>query len=604
MKNLELQTDRAPRGAGHRGEHPIPAAALDDRLGFIGTSGSGKTYNAGTAVEILLSRKSRVVIIDPLGVWWGLRLLADGKTQSKFDVAIFGGAHGDLPLTEHAGSLIGETAVTMAESCIIDLSELRGKAAERRFMTTFLDTIYQKANREPFHLVVDEADLFAPQKPASGAESLLGHMEDIVRRGRVKGFIPWLISQRPAVINKNVLSQVDGLLAFKLTSTQDRDALDAWIEGQADKAEGKRIKDSLPTLQIGQGIVWIPGRGVLTTASFPEKVTFDSSRTPKRGESLKSRMLKPLNLDRLKEKLAAVVDEKKANDPKALRSEIATLKADKAKLERENALPKRAAPDNDALKAAEQKGFEQAQKKLTAVMEREVQKRTVDMLAQLGERLQPLMAFLGDELKVAKANKPKLDIEFTSSSSLGMPAKAATNPKPAKLVDRPLRSPSPAASGDGSLSAPQLQMLRSLAWWAAVGHETPSRVQVAVICGWRVTSGHIKNIAGSLRTLGLIDYPSNGAISLTPAGAAAAPAPDTGATLDDSVRSILTAPQLQVFTNLPADGSAMTRDEVAQACGWEPTSGHVKNVLGSMRSLEVIRYPTQGQVARDQWLVQ
>jgi uncharacterized protein len=167
----------------------------------------------------------------------------------------------------------------MAESCIIDLSELRGKAAERRFMTAFLDTIYQKANREPFHLVVDEADLFAPQKPASGAEALLGHMEDIVRRGRVKGFIPWLISQRPAVINKNVLSQVDGLLAFKLTSTQDRDALDAWIEGQADKAEGKRIKDSLPTLQIGHGIVWIPERGVLTTASFPEKVTFDSSCT-------------------------------------------------------------------------------------------------------------------------------------------------------------------------------------------------------------------------------------------------------------------------------------------------------------------------------------
>jgi ABC-type dipeptide/oligopeptide/nickel transport system ATPase component len=34
------------------GQHPIPAAALDDRLGFIGTSGSGKTYNAGSAVEI------------------------------------------------------------------------------------------------------------------------------------------------------------------------------------------------------------------------------------------------------------------------------------------------------------------------------------------------------------------------------------------------------------------------------------------------------------------------------------------------------------------------------------------------------------------------
>ena len=245
--------------------HPIPSAALDDRLGFIGTSGSGKTYNAGTAIEILLARKARVVIIDPLGVWWGLRLLADGKTSSKFPVVIFGGPHGDLPLTEHAGALVGETAATMAESCIIDLSELRGKAAERRFMTAFLDAIYQRATKEPFHLVVDEAGLFAPQKPLDGQQVLLGHMEDIVRRGRVKGFIPWLISQRPAVLNKNVLSQVDGLLAFKLTGTQDRDALDAWIEGQADRAQGKAIKDSLPTLPIGQGVIWIPGRGVLET---------------------------------------------------------------------------------------------------------------------------------------------------------------------------------------------------------------------------------------------------------------------------------------------------------------------------------------------------
>lgn len=255
----------APAKAFQTARNPIPRAALDDRLGFIGTSGSGKTYSAGIAVEVLLSLKARIVIVDPLGVWWGLRLLADGKTASKFDVAIFGGAHGDLALTERAGALIGETAARMAESCIIDLSDLRGKGAERRFMTAFLDAIYLKATKEPFHLVVDEADLFAPQKPAKGAETLLGHMEDIVRRGRVKGFIPWLISQRPAVINKNVLSQVDGLIAFKLTATQDRDALDDWIEGQADKGQGKAIKDALPTLHTGEALCGCP----VTASSRP-----------------------------------------------------------------------------------------------------------------------------------------------------------------------------------------------------------------------------------------------------------------------------------------------------------------------------------------------
>jgi hypothetical protein len=60
------------------------------------------------------------------------------------------------------------------------------------------------------------------------------------------------------VLNKNVLSQVDGLVAFKLTSSQDRAALGAWIEGQADRAQGKEILGSLPTLPTGTGVVWLP----------------------------------------------------------------------------------------------------------------------------------------------------------------------------------------------------------------------------------------------------------------------------------------------------------------------------------------------------------
>lgn len=50
--------------------YPIPKDALDGRLAFVGTAGSGKTYNAGTGVEMLLLRDARVVIADPLGVWW------------------------------------------------------------------------------------------------------------------------------------------------------------------------------------------------------------------------------------------------------------------------------------------------------------------------------------------------------------------------------------------------------------------------------------------------------------------------------------------------------------------------------------------------------
>lgn len=332
---------------------PIPDVALDDRLGFVGTAGSGKSYTAMGRVERLLTKRARVCCIDPLGVFWGLRLKPDGKTASGFDIPIFGGPHGDLPLTEHSGALIGETVAGMAESCIVDLSEIGTKAGERRFMLHFLTALYRKSKDEPLHLVIDEADMFAPQKltdKEGEAAKLLGMMETVIRRGRIKGFIPWLITQRPAVIAKDVLSQVDGLVAFKLTSSQDRDALSAWVEGSADKEDWKVTRAALPAMERGQGLVWIPGRGIMETVRFPEKHTFDSSRTPKRGEKKTATTLKPLDLGSLKERLAKVDAETKANDPRALRTEIARL----TKLVGSKAST---ASDPEILAKAEQRGY-------------------------------------------------------------------------------------------------------------------------------------------------------------------------------------------------------------------------------------------------------
>ena len=57
-----------------------------------------------------------------------------------------------------------------------------------------------------------------------------------------------------------------------------------WIEGQADRAEGGRILAALPRLSRGEGWVWAPSDGVLARVAFPLIRTFDSSRTPTRGD--------------------------------------------------------------------------------------------------------------------------------------------------------------------------------------------------------------------------------------------------------------------------------------------------------------------------------
>jgi uncharacterized protein len=276
---------REPKGCASEVETSILSAdALDDRIAIVGTAGSGKTYTAKGFVERLLDARARVAVVDPLGVWWGLRASADGAAPG-YPVVVFGGRHADVAITAEMGAALGRLIAGQALACVVDLSELGSSIARRRFMAAFAEALYE-ANEEPLHLVLDEADLWAPQRPIKGWESLLGHIEEIVRRGRVRGFIPWLITQRPAVVHKDVLSQADMLIAMKLTASQDRDAIGAWIEGQADRQEGKRILGDLPRLQQGEGYLWAPGRGILQQVRFPAIQTFDSSRTPKRGERL------------------------------------------------------------------------------------------------------------------------------------------------------------------------------------------------------------------------------------------------------------------------------------------------------------------------------
>jgi len=202
----------------------LPLSALNGRLAIVGTSGSGKTYAAKGLVERLMDGGGRVCVVDPLGVWWGLRAGADGGDAGGYPVVVFGGRHADIAFDDGMGAALGRLLGTHPLACVVDLSELGSSGARRLFMTAFAKALHE-ANTEPLHLVLDEADLWAPQRVQPGGHDLLGRVEEIVRRGRVRGFVPWLITQRPAVLHKDVLSQADILVSMKLMASQDREAL-------------------------------------------------------------------------------------------------------------------------------------------------------------------------------------------------------------------------------------------------------------------------------------------------------------------------------------------------------------------------------------------
>lgn len=582
-------------------KHPIPDDTLDDRLALVGTAGAGKTYNAGGAVERVLQRHGRVVIPDPLGVWWGLRLLADGKTPSPFSVVIFGGPHGDLPISEHAGALIGETVAGMAESAIIDLSQLGTKAAERRFMLAFLTAFYKHATNEPVHVVFDEADMWAPQRLMDrdgDAARLLGMMETVVRRGRVRGFIPWLITQRPAVLSKDVLSQVDGLVSFKLTSSQDRDAIGAWVEGSADKQQWRDIWASLPTMQRGGGVVWVPARGILATAAFPPKTTYDSSRTPKRGEMVRSATLKPINLEKLEAKLATVKAEKAANDPAELRKQIADLKAQLARATTVR-------PPVAELVEAEKIGFEKGKQAMAAEAKRIGQQTIVSALADLRKMVVPLLEALDAGIKTAAISFPDVskDIQFKSglpsvvNSTVDTPIGAPNGRLQA--VRKPLPVP---AGGNGTVGGSEQRIINAIRWWNVFGIAAPSHAQVGFIAGFSHKSGTWTTYLSRLRSRGLIE--GRGDLVLTEIGLAAAAGPATAPTvgalhaavldkIDAPLRKIL-QPLLEVYP----DG--LSHEEAGRRAGYSSSSGTWATYLSRLRSLDLIS--GRSELKAEAWL--
>ena len=56
--------------------------------------------------------------------------MADAKLPSPYEIVIFGGSHADLPITPHAGAIIGETvALALLERNRIEEEERRDHAA-------------------------------------------------------------------------------------------------------------------------------------------------------------------------------------------------------------------------------------------------------------------------------------------------------------------------------------------------------------------------------------------------------------------------------------------------------------------------------------------
>lgn len=304
MKGLEIS----------KGGPKIPCDAVTRKFGILGQSGKGKTYTAAVLAEEMLEKDLHVVIIDPIGrVWTGLRSSASGN-EDGYPIPIFGGEHKDFPLSISNVHDIVSFIVQDGQSAILDLSDL-GADEQIEFMAIFTEQIY-RLNRKPLHIIFDEADMWAPQYPfGKGARRLLNATDCLVRRGRFRGIGTSLISQRPAAINKNVLSQIDVMVVLGLAAPQDLKAIRSWLENHTSKNKIATTISSLPSLPKGTAWLWSPEYlNRFSKIQVRERNTYDSSRTPEIGDVPKPIKFAPLSSEvkRLADKYLSFA---KDNDP-------------------------------------------------------------------------------------------------------------------------------------------------------------------------------------------------------------------------------------------------------------------------------------------------
>ena len=261
----------------------LPAKIAKQVTGIVGKRESGKTYNGCDLAEEIVKAGIPIVVIDGMGIWWGLRVAVKyvgGKQVPDPDkpglpIVVFGGDHADIPLPMMRGQkiplvpdpakirLMATSIVESGISAVIDTSALPSKSQEMIVVIEFIQAL-QRANRDygVRTIFLEEAEVWAPQSPMHDEVLCLHIMNNLVKRGGNWNLGCVMLTQRAASINKNILTQSDVLMIGRLTAPQDKSAIEDWVRKAAATDETRKQLekwyDSLNELDRGEMWVWKP----------------------------------------------------------------------------------------------------------------------------------------------------------------------------------------------------------------------------------------------------------------------------------------------------------------------------------------------------------
>lgn len=536
----------------------FPSSILNQHLAVLGKTGAGKSSALRHIVEHLLTHKKRVCIIDPKGDWWGLKASADGK-GAGFPIIAFGDFKNpeasDVAINAQSGKHVAELIAAGNRPCVIGF---RGWMTSHmvRFWIDFASTLFN-ANSGELYLVGDEFHNFAPKGKIMDPEAgkCLHWSNRIMSEGRGIGLVCLIASQRPQKVHNDTLTSCETLVAMRVIHAADRTAVKEWIDGCGDAKQGREVLDSLAGLPRGNGFVWSPEVGFgPDRIAFPMFTTFDSFAPPQLQKKVTTAGWADVDLAEVKEKLAAVIEEAKANDPKELKAQLAEAKRE---LNRRDA-------ETPVLGKDELARLELLISKTK--MLRDEFEPLVNGVAALTKEVQFFQHYISAKVPRRETIKDVHGNDAAIVTHLPRPLpRIPANPNGAHGVTRPTT-----VAGNGDLKAGERKVMIAAAQYP----EGVSRETLKVLTGFRATS--LYEYSRLLVQRGYVDARDN-LILPTPAGIEALgtdyePLP-TGNALVAYWRGRLSGGELKIFELLVANGSdPVSREQIMEALPCKSTS--------------------------------
>lgn len=597
----------------------LPIEAVTEKLAFLGRTGSGKTYAAMKLAELFLAAGAQIGALDPVGVWRALRV-PSAKDGRAFEVVVFGGQYGDVPLEPSAGALIADVICDRGISFVLDLSPWI-PSEQQRFVRAFAARFFHRRKQAPaaVHLFMEECQEFLPQHPQGDEAMTLHEFQRLWKIGRNFGIGGSLISQRPQEINKKALNMTGTLFAFQMNAPQERKAIKEWIADQGIAAD---ISSVLQKLKVGQPHIESPTfLEVSGVYKIRPRETADLSSTPKVGAgNVAKRPLTRIDVAAITAAMGDAVARAKADDPRELRKQLAEqgkqLSAKDAQLRQLQAGESKqgnkiTAPNTPALTAAD--------RELLAALREDFRTFSDDIAGKADAMLQAIAdratAALGDVVKqwtdvIDKRRELFLQrLEKARLQGVLDKIDKAAAPAPAMSIHPPNVAPATRQAlehvGRAALAAPAPPLAIEGKRDPAVGNSGLSkmlialaqrpkgltRAQLGIRAGLSPRTGTFATYLGKLRSQAWVEDVSDH-IRITLAGLEAlgsyTPLPEGDALAAYWQRELGGGAARILKAVVDAHPRVLTREEIGAAADLSPATGTFATYLGKLRGLELI----------------